>query len=658
MASEIVMPQMGAEMEEGTVVRWIKQPGEFVTRGETIAEIETDKATVDLESFEEGFFLGAVIEDGTTVPVGTIVGYLGAEGEALPGGGPPIAAPNAEAAATPATSTPAPAPAPAGGDQPSAPAAASMSAPAAEAPAAPDMNETAGSALPGGTGQAAGAPVAAAPGEGSAGPPVAPGESVATMPSQTDSDAARPLGQPAATATDAAPAPPPPAATDRPAASSDAPRPVSPPAEKAPPAAEASDPVAASRDGTSPAVANGARRAASALSGATPSTAGGRPRVSPVARGMAEELGVDLGEVRGSGPDGRIMRRDVEEFARSRSTAPAAPPTQPVMAEAAPAPRMAPSTLPEDRAATVATAPTLPAPETTAWGATAEPAPEMVAAAPPTPASSPTATAPTVRPASPSAPETAEPAALPVQTPVYAGGVEPLSRMRQVIARRMSAAKREIPHYYVTMSVDMVEAMAFRKQLNATLTTGGGTDAADGNSQDARISVNDLIVKACALALEKYPRFNMSFTDDGYRVSKSVNIGIAVALDDGLIVPAVLNCQGKSLGTIAHEARDVAERARGGSLRQPEIADGTFTVSNLGMYGVETLIAIIQPGQSAILGVGTVEPRAVVRDGAVTARETMSIALSADHRVTNGAEGARFIAEIRDLLEHPLRLAL
>jgi pyruvate dehydrogenase E2 component (dihydrolipoamide acetyltransferase) len=218
--------------------------------------------------------------------------------------------------------------------------------------------------------------------------------------------------------------------------------------------------------------------------------------------------------------------------------------------------------------------------------------------------------------------------------------------MRQAIARRMAAAKREMPHYYVTAAVDMQEAMALRKQLNAAV------------DEHQRNSVNDLIVKACALALETYPRFNASFTDQGLQSHNSIDIGIAVALDDGLIVPAVVDCRGKSLGALARAARDVAERARSGRLRQAEIAGGTFTISNLGMYGVETLIAIIQPGQAAILGVGKVEPRAVVRDGEVVARETMTIALSADHRVTDGAEGARFIAEVKALLENPVRLVL
>jgi pyruvate dehydrogenase E2 component (dihydrolipoamide acetyltransferase) len=224
--------------------------------------------------------------------------------------------------------------------------------------------------------------------------------------------------------------------------------------------------------------------------------------------------------------------------------------------------------------------------------------------------------------------------------------VEPLTRMRQAIARRMATAKREMPHYYVAVSVDMTAALAMRRDLNAQLAT------AD------HIPISPMILKACALALEHQPHFNATFTDHGITVHHEINLGLAVALDDGLVVPAILHCRGKSLGALAREARDVAVRARDGRLRPAELNDGTFTVSNLGMYGVETLVAIIQPGQAAILGVGLVEERAVVRDGQVVPRSMMTIALSADHRVTDGAQGAQFIAEIKQLLENSAQLVL
>ncbi|MGH2583931.1 MAG: dihydrolipoamide acetyltransferase family protein, partial [Dehalococcoidia bacterium] len=224
--------------------------------------------------------------------------------------------------------------------------------------------------------------------------------------------------------------------------------------------------------------------------------------------------------------------------------------------------------------------------------------------------------------------------------------VEPLTRMRQAIARRMAAAKREIPHYYVAVSVDMSEAMRMRRDLNAQLEAGD------------HISVNDLILKACALGLEHHPHFNATFTDQGITIHHQINLGNAVALDDGLVVPAMLDCKGKSLGALARASHDVAERARSGRLKPAELNDGTFTVSNLGMYGVETLIPIIQPGQAAILGVGRVEERPVAREGQVVIRQMLTIALAADHRVTDGAQGAQFIAEIRNFLENPARLVL
>jgi len=525
MATEIVMPQMGAEMEEGTLIRWLKKPGEYVRRGEIVAEIETDKATVDLESFEEGYFLGGVVPEGTKVPVGTVIGYLGAQGEPLPG--------------APAAAPPPVAPAPAPAEAPPSPAAARPAAEAAPVEAAAQV-------LP--------APVVT-PGQPSPPAPLPHAGEGWPTPAQRGGPAGVRVGEgpPAAPPEREAPAPPAPAVRE-------------------------------------PAIAADGRAAAARTPTMTPPPPGARLRVSPVARSIAEELGIDLRQVRGSGPDGRIMRRDVEEYARAHGLLPGAP---------------APTAVP-------------PAP------------PPPPAAAPPPEAG-------------PPAPEAAMPAPAP---PAAAPAVEPLSRMRQAIARRMAAAKREIPHYYITVTVDMTAALAFRRQVNAAL------------PEDAQLTVTDLLVKACALALERHPRFNMAYTEEGLRRREAINIGIAVALEDGLVAPAVLNCQGKSLGALAREAHDLVQRARGGRLRPAELSEGTFTISNLGMYGVETLIAIIQPDQSAILGVGAVEPRPVVRDGQVVVREMMTLALSADHRVTDGAEGARFLAEIKDLLEHPERLVL
>lgn len=210
----------------------------------------------------------------------------------------------------------------------------------------------------------------------------------------------------------------------------------------------------------------------------------------------------------------------------------------------------------------------------------------------------------------------------------------------------MSQSKQQQPHYYITLDIDMTAASAFRAQVNSQA------------AEDQRVSFNDLVVKACAIALGRHPRFNAEFTDDGIRVYRQINLAIGVALDDGLIAPAIIDVGSKSLGAIAREARDVANRARSGNLTAEEYSASTFTITNLGAFGVETLIGIINPPQSAILGVGSIMPQPVVVDGEVVVRQVMKIALSADHRVTDGAEGARFVKEIQSLLENPASLAL
>ena len=221
-----------------------------------------------------------------------------------------------------------------------------------------------------------------------------------------------------------------------------------------------------------------------------------------------------------------------------------------------------------------------------------------------------------------------------------------MSKMRQAIARRMSMSKQSAPHYYLTLDIDMTSALAFREQMNSV-----ATDA-------QRVSINDLVVKACAMALQRHPKFNAGYGEDGLRLHDAINIDIGIALDDGLIAPAILDVAHKSLGVIAEEGKDLVTRAKGGHLRADEYSAGTFTITNLGAYGVETLIGIINPPQAAILGVGSVMAQAVVREGEVVVRQVMKVALRADHRVTDGAEGAGFIKEIQKVLENPASLAL
>ena len=417
MAIEVTMPQMGADMTEGTLLKWLKQVGDSVQRGDILAEIETDKATVELEAYESGTIIKQLASEGDVVPVGDVIALLGDPSEAAP-----------EVDRKPPAETP------------------------ARRAIEPEAKER------------------------------------------------------AAAAAAAAPAP----------------------------AAEEAD---------------------------------GRIRISPVAKRMARDAGVDITALSGSGPDGRILRRDIEAaVAAGTKGAPMAEPT-----------------------------PARPAP------AAARPA---------------------------------------------AGRAEGLSKMRQAIARRMTLSKQTQPHYYLTLDIDMSAALAFREQFNASAT------------DEQRVSINDLVVKACAIALERHPKFNAEFSEEGLVHHERVNVCIGVALDDGLIAPALLDCQAKSLGRIAVESKDLINRAKEGRLKADEYSDGTFTITNLGAFGVETLIGIINPPQAAILGVGSVMPQAVVRDGEVVVRQVMKVALSADHRVSDGAEGARFIKEIQALLEGPAALAL
>ncbi len=443
MISEVVMPQMGADMTEGTMVRWLKQEGDAVARGEIIAEIETDKANVEIEAFEGGVFRKALASEGDVIEVGALIAIIAAADDDIS---------KYESGASSATA--------------GSPATKTTTAAASEAP-----------------------------------------RSATTIPAiETGVD------DEAASAAPTAPSAPEPA--------------LSPPVSQ---------------------------------------QASARVRVSPVARRIAEEAGVDLRTITGTGPGGRIIKRDVD----------AAMKTGAVVRTDAVAPRLG------------------------------------------------------------------------------SGSTAP-SKMRQAIARRMSQSKREAPHYYLLVGIDMTAALDIRRQYNDAIAS-GAVEAAAGT----RVSINDILVRATALALRQHPEFNATIDQAGAITQQaSQNICIAIALNDGLIAPAIIDAGAKTLAQIAADAVDLVTRAKGGKLRAPEINDGTFTITNLGTYGVEALIGIIQPPQTAILGAGTVIPEPVVRDGQVVIREMMKVALSADHRATDGAEGAQFLSELKRLLESPLLLAL
>jgi pyruvate dehydrogenase E2 component (dihydrolipoamide acetyltransferase) len=241
-------------------------------------------------------------------------------------------------------------------------------------------------------------------------------------------------------------------------------------------------------------------------------------------------------------------------------------------------------------------------------------------------------------------------AAAPGPAPETAKGVitrrEP-TRLQQVVARRMAESKATAPHFYLRAEIDMSAAVAARSRLRASTPEG-----------EVVPSFNDLVVKACALALREHPLANGSYRDGGFELHSRVNVGVAVAADEALVVPTVFDADMKGLREIAAETRNLAARVREGRVTPPELSGGTFTVSNLGMYGVSGFSAVINPPQAAILAVGEIAERPVVRDGGVTTAHLMGVTLACDHRILHGAPAAVFLARIRALLEEPLGLAL
>jgi len=425
MAELINMPKLGFDMREGKLGEWVVKEGDSVGQGETIAIIETDKASVEVPAFRAGVLHRILVPAGESVPIGVPIAVIGEAGEQI------------DLAALGVT----------------------QAEPKAEVRA-----EAAAQAVP----------AAAAP-------------------------------QPVATA--------------------------------------------------------------AALEG-------GRLAASPVALRMAAELGIDINKVPGSGPGGRIIKRDIEAYLAA-----------------------------QDQAAKAAK----------------------------------TAPAPSVTP----------PMAIPSYEPTMEGyRAVPLTGMRQTIARRMVESKTTAPHFYITMDIDMAAAMALRAQLNALL------------PESDKISVNDFIVKASALALRQFPNINASFAGSEIHVHDQVNVGIAVARETGLVVTVVRDCDKKPLAEIAKDARELVGRAREGRMKADDMVGGTFTISNLGMFDVDDFIAIIGPGQTAIMAVGSVKQMPVVKDGQLAVGTRMKATISADHRVTDGAEAARFMQAFKAALEQPLRLLL
>jgi pyruvate dehydrogenase E2 component (dihydrolipoamide acetyltransferase) len=436
MAIPIEMPKLSDTMEEGVLSAWLVDEGDTVSAGDILAQVETDKATMDLEAFDDGVLLKKVIDEGDAVPIGQLIAVIGEEGEDIS-----------------------------------------------------DLLD----------------------GDGA-------DDAAEASTEETDTEVA------------------------------------------------ASEQPAVSGDGTT-------REPQPA---GTPAGDGQRIKASPLARRMASDHGIELTTVDGSGPQGRIIKRDIE--ARIE----AAP-------EAEPQP---------------------------------EPAPQ------PARAKQPAFEAPDIE--------------------AYTS--ENISQMRKTISRRLSQSKFTAPHFYLTVDIDMAQAIAARKRLNEM-----------AEAQDrARISFNDLITKACAVALKQHPQVNSSYlAEEGeIRYYNQVHVGIAVAIDAGLITPVIRNADQKGLVQIAEETRELAGRARDRELQPEEFEGSTFTTTNLGMFGIEEFTGIINPPNACILAIGAIRDEAVVEDGEVVPGKRMKVTLSCDHRIVDGATGAEFLNTVQGYLEDPMSMLL
>jgi pyruvate dehydrogenase E2 component (dihydrolipoamide acetyltransferase) len=427
MATKVMMEALSPTMEEGRLVKWVKNVGDAVKTGDTIGEVETDKAIMELVARGDGILRAQLIPEGTTATVGVVIGVIAAAAEDI--------------AAFTGGSAPAP---------------------------------------------AAAAPVSATP-------------------------------------TAAAPA-------------------VAPTAAPVVEAAAPSGPV----------------------------------RSSPLARRMAAERGVNIGAIHGSGPGGRVIRRDIEGAAAAAPVA----------------------------ASSVA------APVTAATAASSKAAPTAVATA--------------------------------MQIDGEFKDVA-LTQMRKTIARRLSESIGPVPTFYLTSEIDMTKVGQLREQMVA-------------NGDQYKVSVNDIIIKAVAIALTRHPECNAHWMGDSIRYFSAAHVGMAVATDDGLIVPVIRDAQLKGLGQIGKEARELAKKARDRKLQSAEFTGGTFSVSNLGMFGIDQFTAIINPPEAAILAVGATETKPVWENGQFVPRQRMRVTLSCDHRVIDGAVGAKFLQTLRSLLESPLMM--
>jgi pyruvate dehydrogenase E2 component (dihydrolipoamide acetyltransferase) len=560
MAEVVKMPKMSDTMTEGVLAKWHKKVGDKVKSGDVLAEIETDKATMDFESYQDGVLLYIGIEEGKAAPVDEVIAVIGNEGEdykaALEGSAAPAAAPaenkEEKPAAPAADKAPAATPAPAAKVDLS-----SIPATVIRMPALSDTmtegvinkwNFKVGDKVKSDdsladvetdkatmevVGYEEGTLLYIGPKEGEAAPvngiiAIVGKEGTDITPLLQDAPAG---GGETKAATEAAPA-----------------------AESAPAAEEEKETTHSD----------------------------GRVKASPLARKIAKDKGIDINAVKGTAEGGRIVKKDIEDFKPSAAPAKAAAPA----AESA--------------------------------------APAKGADAP------------------------AKPAAAPITLPTFTGeekfSERPVTQMRKAISRRLSESLFTAPHFYVTMSIDMDQAIAARAKINEVA--------------PVKISFNDFVVKACAVALKQHPAINSSFQVDKIRTNEHVNIGVAVAVDEGLLVPVIKFADGKSLTHISVEVKDLAGKSKNKKLQPAEMEGSTFTISNLGMFGVDEFTAIINTPNACILAVSGIQAVPVVKNGAVVPGNVMKVTLSADHRVVDGALAASFLQTLKQLLEEPVRLLI
>ena len=552
MAEVILMPRLSDTMTEGVIAAWHKKVGDAVKKGELLAEVETDKATMDLESYKDGTLLHIGIEPGGKLQVNDLLAIIGEPGENIAdlvkSGG---------SAAAPAAKTEAAAPASKETAAPAAPATAGVDlSKIEEVILMPRLSDTMTEGV-------------IADWHKKVGDKVSKGDLLAEV--ETDKATMElesykngtllyigaqkgdkvpvntllcVIGEPGSVDLDAIKA------------------------------AANGGPVAAGS--ASPTVEQGSASGSTEAATATQeSTTNGRLKASPLARKLAAEKGINLQQVQGSGDGGRIVKSDIESFQPGKA-APAAAATA---------------------AAPVASTPAQPATTTTSGG-----------------------------------------------TGLVSFEDRPVSQMRKVIARRLAESKFTAPHFYLTMSIDMDKAVASRAQLNELA--------------PVKISFNDMVLKAVAIALKQHPVVNSSWLGDTIRTNHHVNIGVAVAVDEGLLVPVVRNADTKGLSQIATEVKDFAGKAKAKKLQPSDWEGSTFTISNLGMFGIDEFTAIINPPDSCILAVGAIQQVPVVKNGAVVPGNVMKVTLSCDHRVVDGASGAAFLLTVKGLLEEPLRMLI